>query len=307
MIPEILALWDRKYVEKEISLDREPFLRKVPAPVGDVLLFYSKSREARLRPQFTGNECCWLGEAEPISNLSETDLKVAFNTFPYHRGSLLLITPEHREDFREEDLESWFRFETRLEQENSQLRSYLFWNIKGSGASLVEHLHAQVVFIDHNVDLWVERADKKLVTPFVAELEYPMFCLSVNCKQTDRGISQAFRILKIFDKEFNVAFNIGISRGEIRIFPRRSRTNSEVATPLLQACTNKSLYTDKISGSEVSGLCSTTNQEIGEIFRTAPDQRIVNLFCSSLKAISFLPEQREKFIDLLMNTAESFR
>lgn len=299
MLSEALAQWDKEYEAGRINLDKEPFSREVSCGNGSIMFFHTKSREGRLRPitQSVPNSC-WLDKAETIKGFPESEFRVAFNTFPYKKGSLLLISPEHRVSFKKEDLRAWFDLEAQLEQEANSFRPYLFWNIRGAGASL-DHLHAQVVFIEKDVNLLAEVAQKKSLAEAVSELEYPMFCLSVAGSSAMETVERAYGLIGAIAQDFGTVYNIGISHGEIRIFPRATPDRSEIAQPMLTLCQNKALYTDKISGSEVNGLYSTTNAEVAQILKTRPDKELINLFSASLKEISFDEEQRKRLIDTI--------
>lgn len=290
MKAEMINEWHKAYTEGQIYLDESPFVRVVSGIEGALCFFYTQSREKRLfTPEPDPAFCCRLGELPEATIVEEN--KIAFNTYPYKRYSLLILPTEHREQIEERDLFSWATLQQQFEDEKTYPRPFLFVNTIGAGATL-PHIHAQIVFLEFRGPLWIEHATKHEITPNIFELEYSLFTLAF--PTTTDGIHKAFQIFSYIIDNEQTACNISISQGEIRISPRRTRNDSMIAGPFLAMVNNKDEYRDKISGSEVNGLYSTTNGEVVQKFRQLSDSALQSLFAKTLFAIDPADDMKDR-------------
>lgn len=144
------------------------------------------------------------------------------NGYPYHENSSLLVNKSQKkkqEDLDESDIVTWMKASRLLNQ-------VVFYNSIGAGASVKEHLHAQVVdseqfiFEDKQVPLPIFNKKivrrQKLKEDIDRLRDYPVDALIFKGKRAPEKVMYAINLLK---KRGN-AFNIIINKKEIYLIGR---------------------------------------------------------------------------------------
>lgn len=133
------------------------------------------------------------------------------NGFPITPLHILLVTAEHREKLKGDDLRS------ALDLALTFPDYLVFHNMRGSGATRPEHVHFQAVLRDKLLP--IEAAPRQelfsLYGVTIARVEdYPVYGLAV------KGEGAAETAFAILWELFPTPFNLVLSRGEVIIVPR---------------------------------------------------------------------------------------
>jgi len=156
------------------------------------------------------NMKCFMDNSENHIGKHRT-LCVMPNGFPITCLHLLLVTTEHREELKVDDLQSALDF-------GLQFPGYLvFHNMRRAGATRPEHAHFQAVLRDEPLPIEVATRQELFSlngVTFARVENYPLYSLAV------KGEKAAEVVFAVLQELRPTPFNLVMSNGEVVIVPR---------------------------------------------------------------------------------------